>query len=295
MVGAGRERIAAVVGRYHQNVVGFHIIYKRREPRVEFGDGFCISVHVVSVAVFHIEVHKVHKAKPVEVLCLQFFRNAHAVGVIADMISFLYALSVENIVNLSDADGVQSFSFDKVKHGVAGGSQGKVVAVIGADKVRITAYERSCDYPSDAVFTRQNFACDFAITIQFFHGDDVLVRGNLEHAVGGRINDERARVDVFFAKVFYDFRAGIRLIAQSFSAGLFFKLVDDFFRKAVGERGQRIFRHEPSDFPVPDGSVLARRFFGKPRINARRIFDAAFNAVDVEHSKFFQVVSHKKL
>ena len=71
------------------------------------------------------------------------------------------------------------------------------------------------------------------------------------------------------------------------AAGLFFKLVDDFFREAVGERGQRIFRHEPRDFPVPDGSVLARRFFGKPRINARRIFDAAFNAVDVEHSKFF--------
>ena len=125
VVGAGRERIAAVVGRYHQNVVGFHIIHKRREPRVEFGDGFCISVHVVSVAVFHIEVHKVHKAKPVEVLCLQFFRNAHAVGVIVDMISFLYALSVENIVNLSDADRVQPFSFDKVKHVSPGGVKEK--------------------------------------------------------------------------------------------------------------------------------------------------------------------------
>lgn len=111
------------------------------------------------------------------------------------------------------------------------------MAVVGADKVRITAYKRSCDYPSDAVFTRQNFACYFAITIQFFHGDDVLVRGNLEHAVGGRINDERARIDVFFAKVFYDFRAGIRLIAQSFSAGLFSNSSMTSFGKPSGNVG----------------------------------------------------------
>jgi hypothetical protein len=66
-------------------------------------------------------------------------------------------------------------------------------------------------------------AGDVAIAVEFGDGDDVLVGGDLEDAVGGGVADQRAGLDVFFAEFVDDGGAAGGLVADELAAGFLFE------------------------------------------------------------------------
>ena len=67
-----------------------------------------------------------------------------------------------------------------------------------------------------------------------------------------------------------DFCTGSRNVSQNPPAGRLAKGFYDLFRKSIGVRGQRLFRHNPGNLPMADGCVLAHGCFGHPSVGRRR-------------------------
>src|ERR1700756_2540921 len=94
----------------------------------------------------------------------------------------------------------------------------------------------------------EKFSRDFADAIKLWHGDDALVRGDLEYAVAGGVDDRFTGADVLFAQFFQDFGAGGRLVAECFAADLFFERLDYFRRGAGGVEGKGRIEAERGHF-----------------------------------------------
>ena len=93
------------------------------------------------------------------------------------------------------------------------------------------------------------------------------------------------------SEVVNNFCAGIRLVAQNFSAEIFFQLVDNFGRKTFGVSRQRTLRNYPGDFPMTNRRVLALRSFAKSGERTARIFFTRIKiySVDVEKSELREI------
>ena len=81
--------------------------------------------------------------------------------------------------------------------------------------------------------------------------------GDLQHAVGRGVDDERAGFLVLSAVVPDDLRPGVWFVAENFAPERRFELCDDRGREAVGIGRHRIAAHDARHLPVPDGRVLA--------------------------------------
>ena len=110
-----------------------------------------------------------------------------------------------------------------------------VVAVRGARELPGRADERARDDAADAESLADQPVGDLAGAIELGHRHDVFVRGDLEHAVGRRVDDERAGPQVLGAELVDDRRAGRRLVAEHAAAGQARELVDDRRRRSRAE------------------------------------------------------------
>jgi hypothetical protein len=81
----------------------------------------------------------------------------------------------------------------------------------------------------------EKFARDFAHAVELLGGDDVFVRGDLEHAVTRGVDDRLSRAHMLFAELLDDFCAGGGLVADGFFADLFFELGNEFRRKTISQ------------------------------------------------------------
>ena len=87
----------------------------------------------------------------------------------------------------------------------------------------------------------EDLPCDLTDPVQFVDRHHIFVRGNLEHAVRGSINDQVPGLDVLSAVITDNVCAGIRLIDQHFPPRLLFEFLDHFRREAV-RIGRKRFR-----------------------------------------------------
>jgi len=94
------------------------------------------------------------------------------------------------------------------------------VAARGAHEVTQSSRERPRDDAADAMRPNEQFPGDLAHAVELADRNNVIVGGNLKHAVARRVNDELTRANVFFTKFLYDFRAGGGLVSDGFPADL---------------------------------------------------------------------------
>ena len=102
VVGRGRAGVAAVVGRDHQHVAGGERAGDLRQAHVEIRERRRVAVHIVAVAVQHVEVDEVHKAQAREVLRHRAQQRVDAVGVVLRAHGLCDAAPVENVGDLAD-------------------------------------------------------------------------------------------------------------------------------------------------------------------------------------------------
>ena len=80
-------------------------------------------------------------------------------------------------------------------------------------------HKRSGNDTADAVLPGEQLPRLGTDLIELFHRDKGFVRSDLEHAVGGGVNDERTGPEMLLAVVADDIGAGIGLVAEDLIPG----------------------------------------------------------------------------
>ena len=157
-----------------------------------------------------------------------------------------------------------------IEQRLAGRRQRVVVAVRRPREMAGRADERPRDHAADAEPLADEPVGDLAVAIQLRDRHDVFVRGNLKHAVGRRVDDQRAGAHVLGAELVDDRGARRRLVAEHAAAGQARELRDDLRREAVGKRRERAVEHDAHHLPVPGDRVLPRRRLGHAAVRTER-------------------------
>ena len=96
----------------------------------------------------------------------------------------------------------------------AGGGMREVAAVVGALERAGLADERARDHAARCRSSSHSSRAILADAIQLGERDDLLVRGDLEHAVGRGVDDRLAGAHVLGAELVEDLGAGGGLVAE---------------------------------------------------------------------------------
>ena len=138
----------------------------------------------------------------------------------------------------------------------------------------------------------EQFPCLFANPIQLFHGDQVLVGGDLEHAVRRSVHNEFAGFQVLLAVIPEHLRAGIGPVAQHLIAGFGGEGIQQFLGEPLREGGQRLRAEQAGDLPVADGGILAGAGLPQAGIAAdgRGTGRGAGHTVQIEQAQLGQIV-----
>ena len=121
------------------------------------------------------------------------------------------------------------------------------------------ALEGARDHPADGVGALQLAACHAARRVQLVDRDDVLVRGDLEHAVGRRVDDPAAGPAMLVAELLDDLRAGGGHVAEHPAAGRRREGVDHVVGKPVRERRKWALQDDPRSSPSAPSWCPCRR------------------------------------
>ena len=113
---------------------------------------------------------------------------------------------------------------------------GVVVAARGALERARLADERPRDHAPDRVLAGHDLARLLAVRVELLDRHDLLVRGDLEHRVGRRVDDQIAGLHVLGAEVGDHLGAAVGAVAEDPAAGRRPQLLEDLLREAVAGR-----------------------------------------------------------
>ena len=131
--------------------------------------------------------------------------------------------------------------------------------VRGTRVVPRLARERAGDHAADRMAAGEDLARDAAAVVELLERDRLLVRGDLEDRVGGRVDDPLPGSLVLFSELLDDLGAGRRLVPEDAASGLVHERVDDLVREAVRIGRKRRRGDDPHVLPVAGRRVLSGR------------------------------------
>ena len=172
------------------------------------------------MAIQHVKVNEVDEGEALKIAVGQLQRHPESLGIAGGADGFPNALACKNVVDLTHTDGLLSGSEDSVQHCIARRHQTVVMAARRAGKVGgAVPHKRSGNDAADAVLPGEQLPRLGTDLIELFHRDKGFVRSDLEHAVGGGVNDERPGPEMLLAVVADDIGAGIGLVAEDLIPG----------------------------------------------------------------------------
>ncbi len=204
---------------------------------------------------------------------------------------FGYAPAAEDVFYFPNAYHVHPGGIDEVEYGVGLGRE-RIVAPVGrAVEFPRLARKGTRYHARHAVFALEQGARFFAHFVKL--GDRIYtgVAGDLEHAVGGGVDNGIPRANVFLAVILYDFGAGIWPVAQHFGPHGFFKGAYDFVGEPFGIYRERALSADAGDLPVAHDRVFARGTLGGIAVRAARFCrgPAAFQRGQIEQPALCEV------
>ena len=127
---------------------------------------------------------------------------------------------------------------------------------------------------ADADFTARNVAD----TVQLFQRNDVVMGGNLKHAVCRRVDNGLLRTEMVRPEAFDDFRARRNFVADIAVACLCREQVHQLFGERVGKGRERVVYGISHEFPMAARRVLSGGNFLHEAVRAD---DICRHAVDM--------------
>ena len=208
------------------------------------------------------------KIRPRSVVLHGFQGLGHAVGVVLGLGGIPNAAAQEDVEDLADAVHRDSAIVELIEQHALGRRHGVIVAIGGARETAGRAGERPRDHAAHLVRSAQNLARGLAHLVQFPERDHFLMRGDLEDAVGRRVDDRRAGAHVLLAQFLDDLGAGGGLVAERPAADAAFELAHHLGREAVRVQRERLGEVNADHFPMAGGGVFAGRSQGAVAVSA---------------------------
>ena len=259
MIRARRGRVVAVVGRQDQQVLGQELRQQRRQARVEPLEVLRVPLDVVAMPVLRVEIHEVGEDERALPAAHRLLDAVHPLGVRLRVDRARDPPAGEQVLDLADGDDGAARGDEAVEDGRALRPDREVAAVRGAAKGAGAADERARDHPADPEPFDEQRVGGLALAVQLVDRDDVLVGGDLEHAVGRRVDDWPAGAQVLGPQVLDDDRARGDGVAQRGAADPALELGEAVRGEPVGEDGKWPVEHESHQLPMAGHRVLARR------------------------------------
>src|SRR5450432_1417608 len=259
MVGGWRRRVATVVGGEDGQIVRTQGALEFRHPGVELLERVAVAFDIVAVAELLVEIDQIHVDQPGILGLHGFERLRHAFGVVRGLGGFADTPAQEDIENLADTVDEDAAVVELIEQHALGRRHGVIMAIGGAREITGRADERPRNHAADFVRAAQDFARGFAHLVKFPKRDHLFVRGDLEDAIGGRVDNGRPRAHVVGAQLLDDLGAGSRPVTQRTAAGPPLELAYDLGRKTVRKKREWFGEMDAHHFPMAGSGVLTRR------------------------------------
>ena len=182
--------------------------------------------HVLAVAVDLVGLDEVGEDEAVLELVDQRGRRGDRGGVRRAGMLVVDADVVEDGADLADGVDRDAVGLQLVEVGAPGRVEREVLAPLRALERARAAPERARDHAPDGVLAAHDLARGLAGGVQLGLRHLVLVRGDLQHRVGRRVDDQVARAQVLLAEVVDHGGAGVGPVAEHAAAGRVAQLVD---------------------------------------------------------------------
>ena len=185
--------------------------------------------------------------------------RVHAVGVALGRVRRRYAPPGEQVRDLADRRDLVALRDQPIEQRLADRRHRVIVTIRCALERARQADERPRDHAPQAQALDANVVGRLAPLVELRHGHDAFVRGDLEHAVGGRVDDREAGLHVLGTELVDDRGARRDHVADRLAADARLELLDHLLGKAVREGRERAIEDDAHQLPVPRHRVLARR------------------------------------
>ena len=164
----------------------------------------------------------------------------------------------EQVADLAHRVHGQPGVLDLLEVGVAGRRCREVAPALAAVEASGLAVERSRDHPAHGVLAGHHLASGLARRQQPGLGEDVHVRGELEHRVRRGVEDQLAGRKVVLAEVLDHLGAAVGAVAAEAQAGGLLEPLDHIGWEALRIGRERVLGHHAHQLPVAGGGFLSR-------------------------------------
>ena len=251
-----------MVGRDDGEIVGAQGALEFGHPGVELFQRAAVAFDIVAMPELLVEVHQVDKDHTGIVAPHSLQRLLHTLGVVLSLGRFADSPAQEDVEDFTDGVDHDAAVIELVEQHAPGRRHGVIVAVGGAFEGSRRAGKRPRNHAAHFVGAAQDLARGFAYFVKFPQRNHLFVRGYLEDAVGRRVDDGRARPHVRSPQFLDDLGARSGLVAERAAPGAPLEFTHDIGRKAPRKERERLGEVDTRHFPMPRGSVLARRAQG---------------------------------
>jgi hypothetical protein len=211
------------------------------------------------VAVLAVEVDEIREHHVGVAGSERFDRNADALRVGARVHGRRDAAPRKDVGDLADSEDVPAGGDESIEPRLSDGFDGVVPPVGCANEGAGLPDEGARNHATDGVVTDENGPGESADLPETFRRPDLLVRGDLEDGIAGRVEDRSPRRLMLRAQLLNDLGSRRRLVAKDLLPEVFLEGPENLRRKPVRIERERALHDEPHHFPVTRRRVLSRR------------------------------------
>ena len=227
------------------------------QPRVNVAQRLRIARDMIPMPVQHVKIAEIRQNYAAFLRAHIADRRVKPGHVVRGMAAAGQTLIGKNIINLADKRDRIAVRFRGIKHGRQMRRPRKILAAAGAAEIAGLADKRAGNHPADAVLALQHLAGLLAHFVKLVNRNDLFMRGNLEHAVGGSIDNRFAGGEMFRAKRIKNLRPGSRNIPKNLPPGSAGKFRDDLFGKTARIGWKRLFQDQSHHFPMAGRGIFS--------------------------------------
>lgn len=264
MIRAGSRRVASVIGGDENVFVLFKCIHKTPEPFVKLHQRRRISRRIVAMSVAHVKINQVGEYQVAFILAAQPVNDGHAPGIVRGVMVLLQAAAAEYLGDLPNPACPETGIRKIVEYQSIRRLQGEILPLIRSRKIARPADKRPGDDAGDAVLTTQKLPGNPAAFVKLRKRDNVVVRGDLKHAVGGCIDDQFACLKLTRSQFFDNLGARSGPVTDDTPFTLTAEFIDEFVGKTIRVCWKRRGGHKAHELPVAGEGIFPGRLLLQP-------------------------------
>ena len=224
-----------MICRDNQQVILFQEPKQHAKIHIKFFNLTGIPLRISSMSPQRIKIHQIDKTQSMKLFLCNFDSLLHPMHRVFGFKSLRDTLSIKNVFNFSDGNHIQSGILQSIQRCFSEWLQRIIMTVAGSLKFtfllsHIRSGNHSANFP---LILHGDFSRNLTAAIKFLQTKGLLIAANLQHRICRCIHDHVSCRNFFLRKLLQNLRSACTFIADHFSSGSSFQLLDQLWRKSV--------------------------------------------------------------